>query len=105
MYIAYSVTFLLLDENRIRFSDMLRSHLFTLAVCLVTQSEANICLPAVVAPSALQHLWAWDGLGVMTSSHSSTQVSKIAFSSCFLPSAVKGTTFWSQVTEAAPGAR
>jgi len=95
MYIAYSVTFLVLDENRIRFSDMLRSHFFTLAVCLVTQSEANICLPAVVAPSALQHLWAWDGL----------EVSKIAFSSCFLPSAVKGTTFWSQVTEAAPGAR
>ena len=100
MYTAYSVVFLSLDDDKVHFCDMLRSHLFILAVCLVTQTEANICLPAVVAPSPLQHLWASDGLEVMAAFLSSTQVSKIAFSSCFLPSAVKGATFWSQVTAA-----
>merc|ERR1719209_932363 len=49
--------------------------------------SAEVCSPALVQPSPVQHQWAEDGL----------EVSTIAFSSCYTPSKVKGDTFWSKV--------
>jgi len=54
---------------------------------LCTDGEKDVCSPALVDPSPVQHQWAEDGI----------EVSTIAFSSCYTPSKVKGDTFWSKV--------
>ena len=85
---------------------LLLGHLFPCNAGEKPGQSKDVCSPALVDPSPIQHQWAEDGLEVRILKSSlgikfiqsiTFQVSTIAFSSCYTPSKVKGDTFWSKV--------